>query len=351
MRSVSRSVRRVTVAACDAIPGNGDAGVVSVALADTGDRDDPPDDPGTATTRRARGAQRLEAARTRTRERVSALEERRPHSPLIDAGFRLGETNRAVGGAVLAGAVAFRLFVFLVPFVFTFIVSLGIYGGYASPQEAADAGGVGGLAATAVDDAAAASNGFQWTAVAAGVLATLWAGYGLARVLRIVHGLSWRCVLPPMRRPLLLPVGPVVFALGVMAITRILKMARDHLGIVGAAITVGGFVAYGALWLVVSHLLPRKEGSGWVDLLPGSVLVAVGTQVLHLATIWYFAARIDGLSDRYGALGTALGILSWAYLAGWLFSMSGVLNAVVFEVRGPRGGGNDDVTLPDSLAG
>ena len=310
-------------------------------MAEAGDQDTGNGGPAEATP--APRATSLAAARDRTRRRVSELEDRRQASPLIDAGFRLGETNRAVGGVVLAGAVAFRLFVFLVPLGFTYVVALGVYGGYSTPSEAATAGGLGGLAATAVQDASAASGGFQWTAVLTGTAATLWTGYGLARVLRIVHALSWRCPLRAPRRPLLLPLWPVAVTLAAMALTRAMKAARDHLGAVGTGATVAGLLAFGALWLVVSLHLPRDEGSGWLDLLPGAAMVAIGTQVLHLATIWYFAARIDGLSDRYGAMGTALGVLSWAYLVGWMCSMSGVLNAVVFEVR-RRG----DVAVPGS---
>jgi len=304
------------------------------------------DGAGPASPAQGRSATALAGARARTRRRVSELEDRREASPLIDAGFRLGETNRAVGGVVLAGAVAFRLFVFLVPLGFTYVVALGVYGDYSSPSEAASAGGLGGLAANVVQDASAASGGFQWTAVLTGTAATLWAGYGLARVLRIVHALSWRCPLRAPRHPVLLPLWPVAVTVVAMALTRLLKAARDHLGAVGTGVTIAGLVAFGALWLVVSRHLPRDERAGWLDLLPGAAMVGIGTQVLHLATIWYFAARIDGLSDRYGAMGTALGVLSWAYLVGWMCSMSGVLNAVVFEVRG-RGADRGEVAAPD----
>lgn len=311
-----------------------DGPVASGDVAEAGDQDTGFGGPAAPTP--GRGSASLAAARERALRRVSELEGRRHASPFIDAGFRLGETNRAVGGVVLAGAVAFRLFVFLVPLGFTYVVALGVYGDYGSPSDAARAGGLGGLAADVVQDASAASGGFQWTAVLTGAAATLWAGYGLARVLRIVHALSWRSPLRAPRHPLLLPVWPVGVTLAAMAVTRLMKAARDHLGAVGTGVTVAGLVAFGALWLVVSRQLPRAEGSGWPDLLPGAAMVAVGTQALHLATIWYFAARIDGLSERYGAMGTALGVLSWAYLVGWMCSMSGVLNAVVFEVR--RGG-------------
>ena len=57
----------------------------------------------------------LEARIESTRVR---LEDARPNSRVIDTVFRAFERDVATGGGVLSAAVAFRIFLFLVPFVF-----------------------------------------------------------------------------------------------------------------------------------------------------------------------------------------------------------------------------------------
>jgi hypothetical protein len=64
---------------------------------------------------------------TRERSRVEdALVSRRDHSTLIGAGFDIAELDVHVGGGILAGAVAFRLFLFLVPFVYVLFTAVGL---------------------------------------------------------------------------------------------------------------------------------------------------------------------------------------------------------------------------------
>ena len=62
----------------------------------------------------------VEAARER-------LEAQRPTNRAVDAGFRWVQLQTETGGALLAGAIAFRIFLFLLPCVFAVVVgqSLG----------------------------------------------------------------------------------------------------------------------------------------------------------------------------------------------------------------------------------
>ncbi len=84
----------------------------------------------------------------RTRRR---LEESRPRSRLLDALFGAAESDVAAGGGVLAGAVAFRVFLFLVPYVFMLVVVFGLGASAAdeSPGTLARKSGIGGVAAKA----------------------------------------------------------------------------------------------------------------------------------------------------------------------------------------------------------
>ena len=45
---------------------------------------------------------------------------------MIDVAFRSYERDAEVGGGIMAGAVAFRVFLFFVPFVFFFVAAFGL---------------------------------------------------------------------------------------------------------------------------------------------------------------------------------------------------------------------------------
>ena len=175
-------------------------------------------------------------------------------SPLIDAGFQVSEHNRVVGAVVLSGAVAFRLFLFLVPFVFVFVVGLGVYAGATSAQDAARRGGVSGLTAEAVSDASTASSGFQLTALVLGIFAMLWTAYAFARVLRTVSALAWRCPVTHQRRPWIGPLVIIGFATGSLAMGRLFDLIRQELGVVGTALT------FAAVILIIAAVLLAFTG-------------------------------------------------------------------------------------------
>lgn len=262
------------------------------------------------------------------RVRVDAL---RASSQLVDTAFLLDERRRLVGGIVLAGALAFRFFLFLVPFVFVFFVGLGLFSSATSPEDSASLVGLEGVAATMLEDVAANSTGVQLTALAAGLVSTLWAAFGLTTVMRTVHGLIWRQQLQRQKYPWAGPLA-VVATIAVLATgSRFLTVAREELGAVGMGLTLGAIAAVAAVWTMLSLLLPRAAGSTWRDLLPGALVVGAGVQAIHLATVLYLAGRFADMSDRYGALGAALGLLSWAYLIGSLVVYGAIVNAVLFE--------------------
>src|ERR1700727_1929497 len=69
-----------------------------------------------------RGRQWLTSEQLRLQEE---LRTRRQRSGMVDAGFQVQELDAGVGGGLLAGALAFRLFLFMVPFVYVVFTVLG----------------------------------------------------------------------------------------------------------------------------------------------------------------------------------------------------------------------------------
>jgi hypothetical protein len=138
-----------------------------------------PDDAHDEAGRVARTTQRLKGEQVRVRQMLTdtrdRLERARPRSPLIDAGFRALDRDVETGGVVLAGAVAFRVFLFLVPYVFVAVVGFGVAAD-AAGRDASDVArdaGIGGLVARSVSGAADLSGLARFTALVVGLLALL----------------------------------------------------------------------------------------------------------------------------------------------------------------------------------
>src|SRR3974390_682870 len=77
----------------------------------------------------------------------TALRDRRETSTLIGAGFEIRELDLHVGGGILAGAVAFRMFLFLVPFAYILfsVVGLAARAFSQDPAQAAKTVGITGV--------------------------------------------------------------------------------------------------------------------------------------------------------------------------------------------------------------
>ena len=100
--------------------------------------------------------------------------------------------------------------------------------------------------------------------------------------------------------------------------------------------TVALLVAFFALWLAVSRMLPHPPGLPWRAFVPGAALVALGMEGIHLATVLYISHKAEQASASYGAIGASLVLLLWLYLLGRLIVAAAFLNATVSEShRGP----------------
>ncbi len=294
-------------------------------------------DPG----RVARTTNRVKVEQSRLTQRIvdtrERLERSRPNSPLIDAGFRAIDRDIATGGVVLAGAVAFRVFLFLVPYVFVAVVGFGV-AAEAAEKDAGDLAreaGIGGLVAKAVGGATDLSGFSRVTALVVGVVALLFGARALLKVIRIVYGLVWGVTPPKLERPALATIGllgltTVLFAFA--ALIGDLGQRSILLGIV--AVVLMSLVPF-VITLVSSWYLPRRPVR-WPDLIPGAFVLTVGVLALHVVTVYWIAREIESKTDTYGAIGAALALLLWSYLLGRLITASAVVNASLWQQREER---------------
>ena len=280
---------------------------------------------------------------TEERSRVEgALSSRREHSILIGAGFDIAELDVHVGGGILAGAVAFRLFLFMVPFVYILFTAVGLASTAANqdPATLAKTLGITGVLASAVVNGQDISVLSQFFLVLGASVALIWTANGLVKTLYVVHWLIWGV-------PRLKPTGfrTIGTTIGLAVLLTVLAVAtnvlRTDVGLLGSLLValIVMSVAF-AVWWWVSWRLPHAPVSAR-QLIPGAVLVALGVEVLHLMTTYWIGHVVARKSNTYGAIGIALAVLLWVYVLGRIIVASAGVNVALWR---QSGGDSVDVT-------
>lgn len=249
----------------------------------------------------------------------------------VDVAFQVFESDRAKGGGIMAGAVAFRMFVALVPASLVVIIVFGAISSLSDQpaEQIARQAGITGLAAATVKSAADASTTGTIVTFVLAMFALFLAANSLAKTLRVVNFLIWDMPLEPLKRSWRAALIVIGLFGGLSALTLLIARARLVNGPVGLLSILLGMLAYFGLWVFVSYLLPHRGGI--VALLPGAAFVAVGVEVLHVVTVYYVSRKIESWSERYGGLGVAVVILGWLYLAGRLIVGSAALNVAIWR--------------------
>lgn len=263
--------------------------------------------------------------------------------------FRAAERTSRVAASVLAGGVAYRLFLWLLP---VGLILGGVLGrGDADGIE--DAVAEGGLPAAVVDaigDVARAGGGNWWWLLAIGVPLLLWEGYTGAKALQLIHGLVWNDP-PPRTNPLK---GSLVFTgvcLVFVAAISLTWWFRDESLVVGLPILALMVAPLGAVWLWVSHQLPHGTAT-WKALLPGALLVAGGFQLLHGALVYLLLPKLEKATSLYGGLGVVATMLFFAYLVGRIVVTAPILNSSLHdELRRESREKHDGSPIPPDRAG
>lgn len=258
------------------------------------------------------------------------IDETRATVPPVDLGFSAVERDSHIGGFLLAGAIAFRLFVFVLPMYLLALVIAGAIFAYDpdSTKDVANSAGMSKYMASSIGDAAQTSHKSLWLLIPVTLYAMISAGRSVEKAIAAAHARAWDIPLPK-RKPHYVVVGVFGFALSILTATRIISVLR-HGALVPVAMGLGATIYFG-LWLLASMALPRREGVSWLSLLPGAILVGAGTQCLYLFNVLYLNHKIQSASAAYGALGVAASALLWLYLLGRLMVAAPVLNATIWQ--------------------
>jgi len=260
------------------------------------------------------------------------VESARDHHTSIDLGFTVVERDSSIGGALLAGALAYRLFVLLLPSALLFVSGLGVYSDLVdeSAGTVAQEAGLRGLVASEV--AATASSSARWVVFIVMLPAVVYAIVKLYRAIAIVHAIVWHGSgrgVRITRKGVLLFTGVLLFN---FAAVEIVSWIRRHDELGGLSALLVYLVLLGGAWLVVSMELPHRDVS-WRTLVPGALLFGVGAQLINVFNVYITTRLVEGRADTYGVLGIAAALLFSLVLVGRLIVVSAELNASLDDRR------------------
>jgi membrane protein len=276
-------------------------------------------------------------ARWTERARIfrSRVEAARADHASIDLGFVVIERDSSIGGGLLAGALAYRLFILVLPSALLFVAGLGLYAGTVdqSPAKVAKETGLHGLVASQV--ASTASSNARWIVFILMIPAVLYALVKLYRAIAVVHAIVWlgsgRGVKTTSKGVGLF--GAALFLDIVCAqVVGWIRRSNPPTGITSLAVYL---VIVGGAWLVVSRQLPCRDVR-WTALLPGAALVGVGLLLVNVFNVYVTTRLVENRANTYGALGIAAALLLSLVLVGRVIVVSAELNAALDDRRHPR---------------
>ena len=278
------------------------------------------------------GLGRLAIWLERTRVARARIEEARKRHSSLDLGFNVFERDAAIGGGLLAGALAYRFFVLLLPTALLFVSGIGLYADAAdkSTREAATDAGLQGLIASQV--ASTARGGARWAVFLVALPVALYAATRLYRAIAITHALAWHgsgrgVRTTPRGVGLLL----VVLFLTVVALElgSWVRRTSDLGDVIALAVYI---VLVGGGWLVLTRELPHRN-VGWAALLPGAAAVGAGLLFVNVFNVYVTTRLVEDRANTYGALGVAAALLFSLVLVGRVIVVSAELNAEVDNRR------------------
>ena len=122
----------------------------------------------------------------------------------MDVLFDMADRDLEAGGGIIAGALAYRLFLWLLPAALVSVGGLGLASEAVAetPEEAARTLGASALVSTSVANAAQGPG--RWYALVIGIPILLWVTRSLLRALIVTHRLLWQDVRASAPKPTVL---------------------------------------------------------------------------------------------------------------------------------------------------
>jgi uncharacterized BrkB/YihY/UPF0761 family membrane protein len=256
--------------------------------------------------------------------------------PLWALPLTLAEQHTVRQGVLMASALAFRLFLWVVPVA---LITAAIGAGLAVSEDdnvsaAAKSAGLTGAARHEVVTALKEGHRSWVIALLFGIVLFVWASRNLARMLILIHAHAWQAPLPKPRQKDLFVTGLLID--GAWFLVLFLALAvRAFDDLIPGGVLIGLLVetaVMSGIWFLISTRLPNRRRD-WIDLLPGSLVFGAGFSVLHVVSRVYLPGRLARSSELYGSLGVAVVILAWLLIISELVVGAAFMNCVFSEHR------------------
>lgn len=277
-----------------------------------------------------RGGRRVDQLRARGDQLRARHAELRQRVGGVDLATRVLERHVDSTGSMMAGYLAYRLFLLLLPLAVVVVALAGFDGG--ASAAASDHLRLGEALGSMIAQAGQDAQRSRLPLLLTGLFGFAIAAWGLLGALQYTSAAAWR--IPTRRFPgkgrvfVRLAASLLLFAV-VLYISLIVRRAGVLAGITGSvANTLGAFVGFVGL----GWILPRRCRE-WFWLLPGAVVSAVGYLGVQALAAFYLPGKLSSASATYGALGITVTILAYMFFIGFLLWLSPLVNAVVWEAR------------------
>ena len=288
--------------------------------------------------------------RARDAKRQAAEAKGRAERTIRSEGTRRGwvgvlvetyDRDRRRAGGLLAGGLAFRLFLWLLPFALVVVSGMGFLADRLDRpiEELAHDAGLSAAIAGTVEQGARQSARGGVVLFAIGAVLTVWAAGSIVRALGVVSSVAWELPPRPLPGTLVASLRFSLFAAVLIAIHVVIGPLYAGAFATDLLTTLGLIAADIAFVYAVFRRLPSRV-TGWRVFAPGALVFAVGVEILRLVTAVYFAGKVGRVDDLYGSLGLATVILAWLFLIGRLTVAGLMLSASI----GARVG---DAAAPD----
>jgi uncharacterized BrkB/YihY/UPF0761 family membrane protein len=259
--------------------------------------------------------------------------ERSKHAS-VDAVYEMVDRDGELGGGIIAGALAYRLFLWLLPLALVAVAGLG-FGADATSESPTKFAGSVGLAGLVSQSVSNASNGAaRWYALVVGIPILVYLTRSVLRALIGAHRILWGDVRAGAPKPTVkATLKLLVVMLGFFGAQLVAGWLRAHsVGLVGVVATLLAMLPYAGLWLLASIGLPHR-GASWLTLVPGALLFGVCVEVLNIVAVYVFGPYAVAKQGTYGALGAAAALLLGLYFLSRIVVISAVLNATLWVRR------------------
>jgi len=304
---------------------------------DAGREPSPDSDPGTRPSAVGRSKALVERARQQASDRWEQTEQQWPQvGVLVDIYQRYVRHN----GAALAGHIAFRLFLWILPLMLLAVSVAGLAsdGGVDVEDTTSSSLGLGRGIAAQIAQASTDTQSSRYHLLFVALSGLILGLSGLLSALNLAHATMWGYETKKVRRRghLLTRILAAVPLIAVILFANsLLRRAGPIGGMAGALVSAS--IVFGMLF-ALGVMLPRRA-TDWRWLLPGSAVGAAGMIGLSLFATLYLPTKVSSMSQTYGTLGVAAVTLTYLYLLGSIFVVSPLVSAAAYDRFGP---GRDD---------